>query len=74
MSKMEIKWDGRMKLILFYILFYFVNAVTISLENDTFRRWMTSEEASVMLWEGWGRGLYYLLSAAGYSQRWGRDG
>ena len=48
MSKMEIKWDGRMKLILFYILFYFVNAVTISLENDTFRRWMTSEGASVM--------------------------
>lgn len=43
-----IKWDGRTRLVAFYMLFYFVNAVTVSLENDTFQRWMGPEAASAM--------------------------
>lgn len=40
------KWDGRLKMVVFYLLFYFVNAVTVSLENDTFQTWLGPERAS----------------------------
>lgn len=43
-----IKWNSRTRLVAFYILFYFVNAVTVSLENDVFLKWMGAEGASVM--------------------------